>query len=502
MTAEASGSSEDRYAQLNGTVGEGRYVLGPLLGEGGMAAVHKAHDTRLDRTVAIKTMHSELGREASFRQRFQREAQAVARLNHPNVVAVHDSGEEPVDGGAPVAYIVMEYVEGKSLGDVLREDAAVHGAMPLGKALKITSGVLAALDASHEHAMVHRDIKPANVMLTKRGEPKVMDFGIARATQSGVTSLTATGMMVGTPQYLSPEQAEGATTIDGRSDLYSVGIMLFQLLSGRLPFDGDSAFQIAYKHVTEPPPALSALGIAVPQAVEALISRALKKAPAERFPTAESMREEVERIRGGATGAPGGSHGAHRASKPSTPPGHLPTPPPGASHTPQPAGGYGYPQHTPPPNGGYGPPTPQPQPQYQDQQQQYRTPMPQQHFQTPAPQPQPMYHTPMPQPQPQYQTHLPQQQFVPPQHIQQVLVPQRNGGATASLVLGIISVLFGFILVGGITSIIGLVLGITGLRHSEQIPRRIGRSAAITGIVLNSIGMLFVLIMLIVIANS
>jgi serine/threonine protein kinase len=218
--------TQGRYA--GGSLARGRYQLRDLLGEGGMASVYLAYDAALDRQVAIKTMHTELGREQSFRERFRREAQAVAKLSHTNIVSVFDTGEDTVAvpgeaEGALMPYIVMEYVEGQPLGSVLQADIHQYGAMPADKALKVTSDVLAALEASHELGLVHRDIKPGNVMVTKRGLVKVMDFGIARAMQSGVTSMTQTGMVVGTPQYLSPEQALGRG-VDARSDLYSVGI--------------------------------------------------------------------------------------------------------------------------------------------------------------------------------------------------------------------------------------------------------------------------------------
>ncbi|MGW3107458.1 protein kinase domain-containing protein [Streptomyces sp. NPDC001100] len=272
----------------------GRYQLRDLLGEGGMASVHLAYDSVLDRQVAIKTLHTELGREQAFRERFRREAQAVAKLTHTNIVSVFDTGEDALDGST-MPYIVMEYVEGRPLGSVLDEDVRQFGAMPADKALKITADVLAALDISHEMGLVHRDIKPGNVMMTKRGVVKVMDFGIARAMQSGVTSMTQTGMVVGTPQYLSPEQALGRG-VDARSDLYSVGIMLFQLVTGRLPFDADSPLAIAYAHVQEEPVAPSSINRSLPPAVDALVARALKKNPNERFPNAESMREECLRV--------------------------------------------------------------------------------------------------------------------------------------------------------------------------------------------------------------
>ncbi|MFI0737978.1 protein kinase [Streptomyces sp. NPDC021100] len=277
-------------------VGGGRYQLRDLLGEGGMASVHLAYDSVLDRQVAVKTLHTELGRESSFRERFRREAQAVAKLTHTNIVSVFDTGEDALDG-TTMPYIVMEYIEGRPLRSVLDADVAQYGAMPTAKALKITADVLAALEVSHEMGLVHRDIKPGNVMMTKRDVVKVMDFGIARAMQSGVTSMTQTGMVVGTPQYLSPEQALGRG-VDARSDLYSVGIMLFELLTGRLPFDADSPLAIAYAHVQEEPVAPSTINRSIPPAVDALVARALKKNPNERFPSAAAMRDECARVAG------------------------------------------------------------------------------------------------------------------------------------------------------------------------------------------------------------
>ncbi|MFE2857782.1 protein kinase [Streptomyces lavendulae] len=301
-------ATQGRYA--GGSLAGGRYQLRDLLGEGGMASVYLAYDSALDRQVAIKTLHSELGREASFRERFRREAQAVAKLSHTNIVSVFDTGEGEVTFGSSGAdgtvmpYIVMEYVEGQPLGSVLDADVRQYGAMPADKALKVTADVLAALETSHEMGLVHRDIKPGNVMMTKRGVVKVMDFGIARAMQSGVTSMTQTGMVVGTPQYLSPEQALGRG-VDARSDLYSVGIMLFQLLTGRIPFEADSPLAIAYAHVQEEPVAPSSINRSITPAMDALVARALKKNPNERFPTASAMRDEISRVlSAGQTGAP------------------------------------------------------------------------------------------------------------------------------------------------------------------------------------------------------
>ncbi|NEB77333.1 protein kinase [Streptomyces sp. SID14478] len=374
----AGGAHSGRYAGR--AVAGGRYQLHDLLGQGGMASVHLAHDTRLDRPVAIKTLHTELGREDAFRQRFTREAKSVAKLTHTNIVSVFDSGEDELDG-LITPYIVMEYVEGRPLGSVLDEDVQRYGAMPVDKALKITADVLAALEISHEMGLVHRDIKPGNVMMTKRNVVKVMDFGIARAMQSGVTSMTQTGMVVGTPQYLSPEQALGRG-VDARSDLYSVGIMLFQLVTGRLPFEADSPLAIAYAHVQEEPVAPSSINRALPPAVDALVARALRKNPNERFPSAESMRDECLRVAQSLAGtghvAPSIVPGAQTSSgagvgsavfppvdqngMPTPGPVHTPyqpTPPPNPYGTPTPQPGYGYPQQggyqTPPPTSPYAP---------------------------------------------------------------------------------------------------------------------------------------------------
>ena len=355
----------------------GRYQLRDLLGQGGMASVHLAYDSVLDRQVAIKTLHTELGREPAFRERFRREAQAVAKLTHTNIVSVFDTGEDTV-GAATTPYIVMEYVEGRPLGSVLDADIRQFGAMPADKALKVTADVLAALEISHEMGLVHRDIKPGNVMVTKRDVVKVMDFGIARAMQSGVTSMTQTGMVVGTPQYLSPEQALGRG-VDARSDLYSVGVMLFQLVTGRLPFDADSPLAIAYAHVQEEPVAPSSINRALPPGVDALVARALKKNPNERFPNAVAMRDECLRVAASFQAAPpsivpsapaqsGAGVGAavFPPVSPATPPpaplqqpyqpAPTPNPNPYGTPAPGPAPSYGYPQQ-----GGYQTPPPFPQ---------------------------------------------------------------------------------------------------------------------------------------------
>ncbi|MFJ8400861.1 protein kinase [Streptomyces microflavus] len=379
--------AQGRYA--GGAVAGGRYQLRDLLGEGGMASVYLAYDSALDRQVAIKTLHTELGREQSFRERFRREAQAVAKLQHTNIVSVFDTGEDEL-GGALMPYIVMEYVEGQPLGSVLAADIQQYGAMPADKALKVTADVLAALETSHEMGLVHRDIKPGNVMMTKRGIVKVMDFGIARAMQSGVTSMTQTGMVVGTPQYLSPEQALGRG-VDARSDLYSVGIMLFQLLTGRIPFDADSPLAIAYAHVQEEPVAPSSINRSVTPAMDALVARALKKNPNERFPSAAAMRDEIARVlnaSGGRTGAPaivaggGPANSGVGVGSAVFPPVDQATPAPQSVQTPYQPHPHQQPQHP----GPYNQPAPTPAPGYGYPQaaQSYPTPGPLAH-QTPPP---------------------------------------------------------------------------------------------------------------------
>ncbi|USC45245.1 DUF4115 domain-containing protein [Streptomyces filamentosus] len=274
-------------------VGRGRYVIDELIGEGGMAAVHRAYDTELDRVVAVKTMNAVVAADPQSRERFRREARAVAAINHPNVVAIHDVGAEELATGS-VPYLVMEHLDGKPLTEWL---PPAPGGLPLSTVLRFVSGILAALDASHARGMVHRDIKPANVMVTASGAVKVMDFGIARALDHQGTALTGTGYTIGTPHYMAPEQFEPGRAVDGRCDLYATGIVLFQLLAGAVPFDADSGFRIGYLHVTAEPPALASLGADVPPEIEALIARSLAKAPEDRFPNAAAMRAEVERIR-------------------------------------------------------------------------------------------------------------------------------------------------------------------------------------------------------------
>jgi serine/threonine-protein kinase len=267
----------------------GRYELDGVIGRGGMAEVYRARDLRLDRVVAIKTLRSDLARDPTFQARFRREAQSAASLNHPSVIAVYDTGEDTMDNN-PVPYIVMEYVEGRTLRDVLRDEQR----LPAERALKMTDGILRALDYSHRGGIVHRDIKPANVMLTSSGEVKVMDFGIARALADSAATMTATAQVIGTAQYLSPEQARGER-VDARSDIYSTGCVLYELLTGRPPFQGDSPVAIAYQHVREEAPPPSHLDPSIPQYADAIVMKALAKDPNYRYQSASEMRADIQR---------------------------------------------------------------------------------------------------------------------------------------------------------------------------------------------------------------
>ncbi|MEV4438722.1 protein kinase [Streptomyces sp. NPDC049577] len=266
------------------TLAGGRYLIDTRLGSGGMAEVFRAYDAKLARIVALKAMRPGLSFDDGYPARFRREAQAMAAISHPHVVAVHDMGDEPVP------YIVMELVAGRSLADLLR----ARRALPVAQALGLASQVLAGLAVAHAHELVHRDIKPGNVLLTADGTAKVADFGIARAAAAAGTALTRTGQMIGTWHYMSPEQLQGRPDIDGRSDLYSVGVLLFQMLAGRLPFEADSGYAIGYLHLNAAPPTLASLGIEADPTVEAVLARALAKDPALRYPDAESMRKALQ----------------------------------------------------------------------------------------------------------------------------------------------------------------------------------------------------------------
>ncbi|HEY2076768.1 MAG TPA: Stk1 family PASTA domain-containing Ser/Thr kinase [Streptosporangiaceae bacterium] len=272
----------------------GRYELDGIVGRGGMAEVFRARDIRLDRIVGVKTLRDDLARDQTFQARFRREAQSAASLNHPSIVAVYDTGEDMV-GSLPVPYIVMEFVDGRTLRDLLRDDRRL---LPE-RAAEITDGVLRALDYSHRNGIVHRDIKPGNVMLTRSGDVKVMDFGIARAVSDSQLTMTQTAQVIGTAQYLSPEQARGER-VDARSDLYSTGCLLYELLTGRPPFTGDSPVAIAYQHVKEDPLPPSQVDPEVPPWADAIVLKAMRKDPADRYQSAGEMRNDIQRALSGA----------------------------------------------------------------------------------------------------------------------------------------------------------------------------------------------------------
>jgi serine/threonine-protein kinase len=274
----------------------GRYEVGRLIGRGGMAEVHLGHDMRLDRQVAIKMLRSDLARDPSFLTRFRREATSAAGLNHAAIVAVYDSGEDHSTdfGGASVdvPYIVMEYVEGRTLREVLNDKGRYEPA----EAARITEGVLDALAYSHRKGIVHRDIKPANVMIGADGAVKVMDFGIARAIADSNATMTQTQAVIGTAQYLSPEQAQGQA-VDHRSDLYSTGCMLFELLTGRPPFTGDTPVSIAYQHVGEAPVPPSRLVGGITPEFDAVVLHSLGKDRETRYQDAVSFRSDLRSVR-------------------------------------------------------------------------------------------------------------------------------------------------------------------------------------------------------------
>ncbi|MFW3473786.1 Stk1 family PASTA domain-containing Ser/Thr kinase [Streptomyces microflavus] len=325
----------------------GRYELGSVLGRGGMAEVYLAHDTRLGRTVAVKTLRADLARDPSFQARFRREAQSAASLNHPAIVAVYDTGEDYVDG-VSIPYIVMEYVDGSTLRELLHSGRRL---LPE-RTLEMTVGILQALEYSHRAQIVHRDIKPANVMLTRNGQVKVMDFGIARAMGDSGMTMTQTAAVIGTAQYLSPEQAKGEQ-VDARSDLYSTGCLLYELLAVRPPFVGDSPVAVAYQHVREEPQPPSNFDPEITPEMDAIVLKALTKDPDYRYQSADEMRADIEACLDGrpvaaaaAMGAVGyGGYDGYNADQPTT--ALHPTDPNNAQTSMLPPvnpddGGYGY----------------------------------------------------------------------------------------------------------------------------------------------------------------
>jgi eukaryotic-like serine/threonine-protein kinase len=272
-----------------------RYELGDILGFGGMSEVHLARDVRLHRDVAVKVLRADLARDPSFYLRFRREAQNAAALNHSSIVAVYDTGEAETPEG-PLPYIVMEYVDGVTLRDIVRND----GPMEQRQAVEVIADACEALNFSHQHGIIHRDVKPANIMISKAGAVKVMDFGIARALADTGNRLTRTSAVIGTAQYLSPEQASGES-VDARSDVYSLGCVLYEMLTGKPPFVGDSPVAVAYQHVRKDPVRPSKRNDAISPELDAVVLKSLAKNPENRYQSAADMRTDLIRVHSGET---------------------------------------------------------------------------------------------------------------------------------------------------------------------------------------------------------
>ncbi len=297
----------------------GRYELGEILGFGGMSEVHLARDLRLHRDVAVKVLRADLARDPSFYLRFRREAQNAAALNHPSIVAVYDTGEADTPTG-PLPYIVMEYVDGVTLRDIVHTD----GPLPPRRAIEIIADACQALNFSHQNGIIHRDVKPANIMISTTNAVKVMDFGIARAIADSGNSVTQTAAVIGTAQYLSPEQARG-DSVDARSDVYSLGCVLYEILTGEPPFTGDSPVAVAYQHVREDPVPPSHRHEGISADLDAVVLKALAKNPENRYQTAAEMRADLVRVHNGETPeAPKVLTDAERSSYLSSATGHGP----------------------------------------------------------------------------------------------------------------------------------------------------------------------------------
>ena len=262
-----------------GDLFDNRYRLGGEIGQGGMAVVYRAQDERLSRPVAIKQMRSQLATDPTFLARFRREAQAVANLSHPNLAAVYDSGEV---GGVP--YIVMEYVDGDNLKTRIAAEAPLSTEQAISLKIQICEGV----GAAHRAGLVHRDLKPQNILLTRTGQVKVADFGIARSLSKAVTSTTQTGQVWGTAQYIAPEQASGQSVLPA-TDVYSLGIILYEMLTGRLPFEGDNPVALAMQHVQAEPRPMRQFNPAIPVGLEAIVAKAMAKRPDARYPDADAF---------------------------------------------------------------------------------------------------------------------------------------------------------------------------------------------------------------------
>lgn len=289
----------------------GRYRIDELIGRGGMASVYRGQDLTLGRAVAIKILKPELAADSAFRTRFRLEAQAASRMAHPAVVRVYDAGEDveigPDGSSRPLPYIIMELVHGRLLKDMI-----AAGGVTVADAIRYTDGILEALEYSHRAGVVHRDIKPGNVMVTPQGQVKVMDFGIARAVSDSSSTVAETTAIIGTAAYFSPEQAKGEP-VDARADLYSAGVVLYELLAGRAPFRGETPVAVAYQHVSEAPLAPSEVVETIPRTLDAIVLRALAKDPFQRFQDAASFREALDAAVDGR--APSKRHVGHLTSE-------------------------------------------------------------------------------------------------------------------------------------------------------------------------------------------
>src|SRR5688572_2319000 len=311
----ADSTCETDRVEMIGRLISGRYRLIAPLGEGGMATIWRAVDEQLDREVAVKLLRPQFSSDAGFSARFKQEARSAGGLSHPNIVGVYDYGTDGADGEQ---YIVMELIEGRDLSTILRD----RGALSMDDAVRIAIGVASALEVAHRKGIVHRDVKPGNILITDGGDVKVTDFGIARAVAEA--SMTVTGTTLGSVHYFSPEQARG-DEVTGASDVYALGIVLFEMLTGRRPFEGDSAAAVALKRLNEDPARPSDLGHAVPAGLEAILMRALSREPADRFPDAGAFAEALRVWRRDPDAAVALAPGAVPAARASTPPAGEPT---------------------------------------------------------------------------------------------------------------------------------------------------------------------------------